>query len=150
MTWRPARGRGLAAAAGYLLLYAACLAALWRFEGRSPAGHAVVRAFFDERAFTLDDAALVERARRELAGLLGIAPGARPFSRVVRWPNAMPHYHVGHLERVAALRARTERWPGLILAGNSYTGVGLPDCIVAGEEAAESLSAIPRTVPHGG
>jgi len=28
-----------------------------KFEGRSPAGHAVVRAFFDERAFTLDDAA---------------------------------------------------------------------------------------------
>ena len=121
-----------------------------KFEGRGPAGQAVVRAFFDERAFTLDDAALVERARRELAGLLRIAPGARPYARVVRWPNAMPHYHVGHLERVAALRSRTARWPGLILAGNSYTGVGLPDCIVAGEDAAERLAAIPRTVPHGG
>ena len=122
-----------------------------KFAGRAPAERAIVRVFFDERGFTLDDAALVERARHELSGLLFLASTARPFARVVRWENAMPHYHVGHLERVAGIRARCAQWPGLQLAGNSYTGVGLPDCIAAGEAAGETVAtgspagAPPRT-----
>jgi len=54
----------------------------------------------------------------------------------------MPHYHVGHLDRVAAVLARAASWPGLRLVGNSYMGVGLPDCIRGGEAAAEALLAV--------
>ncbi len=122
---------------GFLLLGASF--AHRKFADRAPADRAIVRAFFDERAFSFEDAALVARARAELAELLGVASGAAPFARVVRWENAMPHYHVGHLDRVAALRARMAAWPGLQLAGNSYAGVGLPDCIAAGEAAAEAV-----------
>jgi oxygen-dependent protoporphyrinogen oxidase len=48
----------------------------------------------------------------------------------------MPQYLVGHLERVAAARGHLDRTPGLVLAGSAYEGVGIPDCIRQGKEAA--------------
>ena len=51
----------------------------------------------------------------------------------------MPHYSIGHLDRVAAIRQRVETLPGLVLAGNTFSGVGIPDCIHTGERAAEGL-----------
>jgi oxygen-dependent protoporphyrinogen oxidase len=51
----------------------------------------------------------------------------------------MPQYEVGHLERVARIRARLAAIPGLHLAGNALSGVGIPDCIAAGERAAEAV-----------
>jgi oxygen-dependent protoporphyrinogen oxidase len=51
----------------------------------------------------------------------------------------MPQYHLGHLERVARIGARTAVLPRLRLAGNAYAGVGIPDCIRSGEEAADEL-----------
>jgi oxygen-dependent protoporphyrinogen oxidase len=46
---------------------------------------------------------------------------------------------MGHLERVSAIEAALERHPGLALAGASYRGLGIPDCIRQGREAAERL-----------
>ncbi|MEO6461586.1 MAG: protoporphyrinogen oxidase, partial [Candidatus Eisenbacteria bacterium] len=72
-----------------------------KFEGRAAAGTAILRAFLDARALALDDDALAVRAHGELARLLALRPGALPRARrVVRWPGAMPHYEVGHLDRV--------------------------------------------------
>ena len=48
----------------------------------------------------------------------------------------MPQYHLGHLDRVAALESAAEKLPGLELAGNAYRGVGVPQCIQSGEQAA--------------
>jgi oxygen-dependent protoporphyrinogen oxidase len=110
-----------------------------KFEGRAPAGTALVRVFFDERAGDLDDAGLAARATAEAGALLRLRAGAVPrVTRVVRWPGAMPHYQVGHVARVDALAARAAGWPGLLLAGNSYRGVGLPDCVRGGEAAADT------------
>lgn len=58
---------------------------------------------------------------------------------VARHMQTMPQYHVGYLERVAALEARVERLPGLALAGNAYRGVGIPDAIHSAETAAHTL-----------
>jgi oxygen-dependent protoporphyrinogen oxidase len=44
----------------------------------------------------------------------------------------MPQYHVGHLNRLAALEEALTRWPTLKLAGNAYRGVGIPDVIHGG------------------
>jgi oxygen-dependent protoporphyrinogen oxidase len=44
---------------------------------------------------------------------------------------------VGHKELVAGIEARVAALPHLALAGNAYHGVGLPDCIHGGEQAAE-------------
>jgi oxygen-dependent protoporphyrinogen oxidase len=51
----------------------------------------------------------------------------------------MPQYLVGHLDRVRRIEAQLVHFPGLALAGNAYRGVGIPDCVHSGEEAAEAL-----------
>src|SRR5262249_59387527 len=79
--------------------------------------------------------ALIQLARSEMARLAGVS--ATPaLARVFRWPQSMPQYVVGHrvrLDRIARLLARH---PGLSLAGASYRGVGIPDCIASGSAAA--------------
>ncbi|TFD99237.1 protoporphyrinogen oxidase [Jeotgalibacillus salarius] len=59
------------------------------------------------------------------------------FTIVTRWKKSMPQYTVGHRERMANVRAELEKsFPGVYLAGASYDGIGLPDCIDQGEAAA--------------
>ena len=55
----------------------------------------------------------------------------------------MPQYHVGHLERVARIEAHERRHPRFALAGNAYRGVGIPDAIKSGEDAAKRVLASP-------
>jgi oxygen-dependent protoporphyrinogen oxidase len=113
-----------------------------KFEGRAAEGTAVLRAFVDERGLALDDDGLAVRVLAELARWLDLRPGALPRARrIVRWPDAMPHYEVGHLDRVREAGEQAGQWPGLFLAGHSYQGVGLPDCIRDGERAAEAAWA---------
>ena len=89
----------------------------------------------------LDDAAMIAAAREELAELLGLR--ATPMIALVRrWPNSMPQYAVGHLERVAEIERQAAEIPGLALAGAAYRGVGIPDCIRSGEQAAEAIVSV--------
>jgi oxygen-dependent protoporphyrinogen oxidase len=86
----------------------------------------------------LDDAGIEQLVKTELGELLGV--GGKPvFMRILRYPRAMPQYHLGHLDRVAAIEARIDSLPGLALAGNAYRGVGIPDCVHSGECAAERV-----------
>ena len=86
----------------------------------------------------LDDEALVEMVRADLSEILSIR--SEPlFVRIFRWPRAIPQYTMGHIERVSAIEAALEHHPGLTLAGASYRGLGIPDCIRQGREAAERL-----------
>ena len=88
----------------------------------------------------LSDEELLRLVRSELAELLGVR-GEPEISLVVRYPRAMPQYHVGHLDRVARIESLTAPHAGLALAGNAYRGVGLPDAIHSGESAAEATVA---------
>lgn len=114
-----------------------------KYPGRAPQDTVLLRAFvggaLQPALLDLDDAALQQRVRDELAALLGIT-SAPLFARLARWPQAMPQYVVGHVARVARIRARAAAC-GLHLAGNAYEGVGIPDCIRSGEQAAEALFA---------
>ena len=94
----------------------------------------------DERALLLDDDALVEQIHRELIQMLGVQE--RPCKRMVtRWPQAIPQYETGHQARVAEIETALTLWPGLVLAGASYHGVGMASCIQDGTRAAVSLQA---------
>ena len=54
----------------------------------------------------------------------------------------MPQYPVGHLERIARFRsALAEVLPGVFVTGSGFRGVGLPDCIAQGKEAAQQAVA---------
>jgi len=65
------------------------------------------------------------------------APAPVPALTVIRrWPNSLPQYAVGHLDRVAELESRLRAHPGLTLLGNALHGVGIPDLIRAARTAA--------------
>ncbi len=51
----------------------------------------------------------------------------------------MPQYHLGHVERVAAIKRRLEGITGLAIAGAAYEGVGIPQTIASGQAAAAKL-----------
>ena len=44
-----------------------------------------------------------------------------------------------HLERLQRLRSALADHPGLVLAGAGYHGVGIPECLRQGEEAAAAV-----------
>lgn len=115
-----------------------------KYPGRAPEGKVLCRAFLggacQRELLDHDDATLRRIAHEELARLLGIA-GTPILSEVVRWSNTMPQYHVGHVERVARIEAAAAKHRGLALAGNAYRGVGVPQCIQSGEQAAERTLA---------
>jgi oxygen-dependent protoporphyrinogen oxidase len=110
-----------------------------KFPGRAPPGHALVRMFLggacQPELLEADDHQLLAWARHELATLFGYH-GTPVLERLVRWPRAMPQYHVGHLDRIAKLEQLVDAHPGLALAGNAYRGVGIPQCIRSGQQAA--------------
>ncbi|MBX3326250.1 MAG: FAD-dependent oxidoreductase, partial [Nitrospira sp.] len=86
----------------------------------------------------LSDDALLATVRQELATLCGIT--AEPsYTEVNRWWKAMPQYTIGHLDRLVQLDAALSRYPGLVLTGAAYRGVGIPDCIRDGALAAEQV-----------
>ncbi|MEW5990621.1 MAG: protoporphyrinogen oxidase [Chloroflexota bacterium] len=127
-----------------------------KWAGRAPEGTLLVRAFIGDRrtgAHDLDDPGLVAAAHRDVAGTVGIR-GEPLLTRVARYPAAMPHYTVGHLERVAAAEAALAPYPALRIAGGAYRGVGLPDCIAQGRAAADSIALLlsggaPAEAPAG-
>ena len=89
-----------------------------------------------------DDQDLVSLAAAELAEATGIS-GGPVESRVTRWGGGLPQYNVGHLDRVARIRAAVAAQPGLAVAGAAYDGVGIPACIATARQAVgEVLAAL--------
>ncbi|MBP1636451.1 MAG: protoporphyrinogen oxidase [Acidobacteria bacterium] len=125
----------------------ATLGVVWEsslFPGRAPEGMALLRVFLggarQPGIVAESEAAALAIAREELRRVMGIeAPPARSW--VFRWPQAIAQYTVGHLERVAAIRGRVQRHPGLTVCGASYDGVAFNNAIVSGRKAARALAA---------
>ncbi len=115
-----------------------------KFSYRVPDHLAVLRCFAggqDDSALAGSDEELVSEIRRELETIMGVT--ATPiFARVSRWPCSMAQYTVGHAGRVAGIEARVAQLPGLYLAGNAYTGIGIPDCARMGKAAAERIAPV--------
>src|SRR5437773_4384654 len=107
---------------------------------RAPEDRALIRCFFggsrNEEILQLHEDEILRIAREELRQILGL--GAEPiFTRVYKWKAAMAQYTVGHLERLNRIDRLREQLPGLALAGNAYRGIGVPDCVHSGKQAAE-------------
>ncbi len=138
---------------GYLIPRAAgreVLACTWvssKWAGRAPDEHVLLRLFlgrFGGRDLLAEsDEGLLALARDELASTLAIR-GEPRLARVHRWPHAMPQYTLGHQERLQAIERALPAHPGLWLAGAAYRGVGIPDCIGSGEQAAAQAASFVR------
>ena len=117
----------------------ACTMSSLKFEHRAPEGSLLLRCFVGgpgrEEALERSDAEIIASARAELADLMGVR--AEPvMARVFRWAQGNAQYDVGHLDRVRQIKAGCP--PGLYLAGSAYEGVGVPDCIHQGQQAASA------------
>lgn len=114
-----------------------------KFPYRAPEDRALLRCFFAGRSaenlWPLADEEIVGLVRKELREILGLS--AEPlFARVYKWKSAMAQYGVGHLDRVERIERLCRQLPGLALAGNAYRGIGIPDCIRSGRNAAKQLA----------
>jgi len=113
-----------------------------KFAQRAPDGHVLIRCFFGGALQTefLDhsDEDLITIARDELKELIGLS-GSPVVTRVVRWNEAMPQYHVGHLDRVDRIQREIDSTPGLSLICNSLNGVGIAAVIRSADQTAESI-----------
>lgn len=113
-----------------------------KYPHRAPEGKELIRVFLGgarhEELAEMPGEELVPLVEKHLGPLLDIR-GEPCFLDVAHWPRTMPQYHVGHLELVADIEARVAEIPGLDLAGNAFHGVGIPDCIHGGEQAAQRV-----------
>jgi len=92
----------------------------------------------DEILLQRTDDDLVMLAAAELAAATGVR-GAPVVHRVTRWGGALPQYTVGHLDRVARIRAAVAAQPGLAVCGAAYDGVGIPACVATARAAASQV-----------
>ena len=121
------------------------LAVTWsstKFGHRAPEDHVLMRVFVgghrSEDKAKLPDDELLAVVLRELKRTMGL--DAKPLlHRIYRWPRGTPQYVVGHLDRIAAMEKKAATIPGLHLAGSAFRGIGMPDCIWSGRQAAEAM-----------
>ncbi|SIS44769.1 protoporphyrinogen oxidase [Salimicrobium salexigens] len=106
----------------------------------APEGKALLRCYIgkpgDEEVVDKTDEEIRDIVMKDLKKIMDITDQP-DFFVVTRWHNAMPQYSVGHKERLNQVTNHMKRdLPGVQLAGAHYYGIGLPDCIDQGKEAA--------------
>jgi len=120
-----------------------------KFSGRTPADLVLVRGLLGGAGRDLEavgeDASAARTVRNELRDILGLGEAHPRWTRVSRWPAAYPQYTIGHALRLRRLESCLHSCPGLIFAGESYRGAGLPDCVRSGR-----LAAAKALTPAGG
>jgi oxygen-dependent protoporphyrinogen oxidase len=137
----PPVGSGFVIPRGEGRFITACTWTSQKWGHTAPAGRALIRCYVgragDQGWTSLDDDAIIAGVKRELRELMGIR--AEPdLVEITRLAQSMPQYEVGHLERMRALRAEmAAALPGVYATGAAFDGIGIPDCIRQGKEAAE-------------
>lgn len=114
-----------------------------KWEGRAPDGMVLLRVFIGyagadgivEQGW---DDLLARAAQDALQPLLDIRDEPQHV-QVNRWLRSMPQYEVGHLARLQRIEQLLARFPSIVLAGSAYRGIGVPDCVKQGKEAAERV-----------
>lgn len=141
---KPLQGSGFVVPRGEGLQVTACTWASEKWQHTAPAGMALIRAYVghaaDQSHEFLSDKELASRVTADLRRMMGDFIAEPLFTEVTRHKDAMSQYLPGHLDRLRELEDELrESFPGLIATGRSYRGVGIPDCIAQGEQAAQRL-----------
>ena len=113
----------------------ACTWASAKWWERAPHGYVLLRCILPVDGSPAD---LVAAALADLRDLLGVR-GEPYLTRVRKMPRATPIYAVGHRDLAARAHAAAEAVGALVLAGNAWGGVGVPDCGSSGEAAARAV-----------
>ncbi|MDR4949711.1 protoporphyrinogen oxidase [Neobacillus cucumis] len=141
----PADGTGFITANTDELTCNACTWTSRKWEHTSKSGNLLVRLFYKSShpAYAslkeMNQAELLEVALGDINKGLGI--NAEPVaSEITKWTDQMPNYLITHPKSVQALEnIMADTYPGIILAGCSYYGVGIPDCIQNGIDSARKI-----------
>ncbi len=109
----------------------------------TPEGKILLRAFVgrvgDEAIVDLSDDEIEKIVLADLNKIMTIK-GKPDFTVITRWKKDRPQYRVGHKQRIAAAREELKsRFPQVKLAGATYNGVGLPDCVDQGRAAVKEV-----------
>ncbi|MDF2903209.1 MAG: protoporphyrinogen oxidase [Bacillus sp. (in: firmicutes)] len=109
----------------------------------TPKGKVLIRCYVgrpgDETIVDLSDDEIINIVLDDLSKTMDITASPE-LSVVTRWKDSMPQYTVGHKARVETVNKHVEEeLPGIFLAGSSYKGIGVPDCIDQAEEAVEKV-----------
>jgi protoporphyrinogen/coproporphyrinogen III oxidase len=122
----------------------ACTFVHKKFSHRAPGDKKLLRCFFSSSRMpdllTHSDEALQQFARQELKEILGLTAEPK-FARTFRWDRAMAQYETGHLDRVAEMEKIIAAMPGFHIIGNSFHGIGVPDCIKSARLAVEQITS---------
>ncbi len=114
-----------------------------KYPGRSPDDQILLRLFLGGalRPELVDrsDRQLTQLAYTEVREILGWSGKRAEYETVIRWKHAMPQYVVGHVDRVRQLRETLDSIGTVRVCGAAYDGVGIPQCIRSGQEAARQL-----------
>jgi oxygen-dependent protoporphyrinogen oxidase len=115
-----------------------------KFPNRAPEGYTLLRCFLGgigrEAVLAESDATILEEVRSDIREMLGVE--AEPdYARVIRWHRSMAQYLLGHTYRMRTAQERVGKLGGIYLAGNAYSGIGIPDCVRTGKLAAEAIVA---------
>ncbi|MFA8439730.1 protoporphyrinogen oxidase [Pueribacillus sp. YX66] len=107
----------------------------------TPDGKVLFRGYVGRPGHTeivdADDEEMIDAVLQDLKKMMHIK-GKPNFYVITRWKNMMPQYTVGHKLRIDALKSNVQaELPGVFLAGSSFEGVGIPDCINQGIAAVE-------------
>jgi oxygen-dependent protoporphyrinogen oxidase len=114
----------------------------WSWLAAADPGTVVVRCSVgrvgDEADLQRHEDDLVRLTAADLSAATGVR--GRPVdARVTRWGGSLPQYAVGHLDRVARIRAAVAAVPGLAVCGAAYDGIGIPACVASGRAAAAQV-----------
>lgn len=122
----------------------ACTWVSSKWPHSAPEDKVLIRCFIGRGSEAKDwtkepDEVIIGHARKDLEQIMGLR--AEPlFTRVFKWAKAMPQYRVGHLDRIDRVERQIQQAPGLYVAGAAFRGVGLPDCIREGIQAADKAA----------
>lgn len=118
----------------------ACTFVDQKFNHRVPANRLLLRCFLggagNDAVLGWDESDLKRAVLDDIASLLGLKANPIAFESS-RWPRSMAQYQVNHKKLIVELQDRIKAYPLLFLAGNGYHGIGIPDCIRTGKEAAD-------------
>ncbi|OIO39047.1 MAG: protoporphyrinogen oxidase [Candidatus Omnitrophica bacterium CG1_02_46_14] len=120
----------------------ACSFSSQKFENRAADDKTLLRVYvggaFGRSLFQKSDQELESLALGELSRFLGIV--SKPlFSVLSRYPETMVQYEPDHLGLVSKIEDQLKEWPGLFVAGSSFKGVGIADCVRDSEKQAENI-----------
>ena len=144
----PLRGTGVVVPRSEGMAISALTWVSSKWEGRAPADHVLLRAYLggarDPGAIDLSSDAIVLRAQRDIARLLGVT-GDPVLARVYRWPHASAQQEVGHLALVAQIEDCLAGHQGLFISAAGFRGSGIADCVADGRRQAHAAAAaVPR------